>query len=1813
MEGQDIVPALQNGVLMTALHTMGYQKGVIDPKTQIGGDEAYKMAATTFDQYGLGDVVPTVKKGEAVPQILKLQPEVIDKLKADYKTAHPNDTRFDNLSNTDSGAAINLMGRNARQQFIDIVTKGGSTVSPEDIKKETTRITVAENQLFNQTLDPTTRAQKEMKDLLSMGEKLRPQITSAQLRSATSKNDILGKISATIPDVEYPNPNNQTFPTGKGGITGYGLDSTPDEKANVDDFAKNPKKYDGKIYIPKTDSETASIMRLVAQEQIANPKLYPEGATITNPDQVLRAFIRTTDGQFKPVGYIPEERSFDTKTNNLNKTYYERLGRFQKIISAAKSPEDVQRLAAKDKAGVNLTLDQAKEIFDGYRTGKMTNEQLYDALNPENEYEKLDSKLNNSAIWQKMDELGLNYLTVDPYKVWEANGSRPRYNPKNPYLNVGFTDQDWLRSIALKDILPEEKPTTQAPTTATPAPVSEPTTQEMSNAISSLVNKEATPATVSAETKPALSLTINEERELRKQGYTNEQIAWMRNGQNGPMPEKATPGALTVAEIKNMRKQGYPENLIQQAIAKSKELPLAAPVPAPKAPVEAPKAVETTKVSTPVETPVVEDTNVKGETQKEDNILDNYNFEKEKSKPVSPRDIRSELDGVNNATRKVVDKKLSGLDPESQEAKDLIAFRDAFTKNNLTTAANEALTEAGDEIKGADTFIKRISESFTSRGLEDPTEGYKNQQSYKKLFRDSVLDKPSLVFRVSGNGGFKTEYANAKQPRSFVEETLGLPQVYYEENKNLPAKDRPSEQDKQDYLLNSGFVPFYYDNKPGSLLGIKFNSEMAGGKKMTDPGALGDFTTALAKKLGFDIDKDTVNSFAKRLKSLNSQEQVNPIKGETWTHYIIKSDSGINKTVAETTPNWNDVKVNDVVTNKDKVKTDLGEKKSIDGTQYTSPENIARMAEGAGFVHTPDYIKPTHSFIDPETGNLFHQKLEMRAYTPEEKAKFEQALGRELTPSDVVTFEDNVKLGYGRVGEDKGKYWEVQAPSESYRFKYNDPHEPTGSISIGGIMTKIPAEARITEAIGQKYKTYADNLRTLSSEIQNSHGAQDIEQIWKKHTEFYKDQWMDNLYGDLKESAKNGAGLTQLGKTVNTEINKIITETYANGEFLNGDNLHIRPDTGFKTDPKTGEKTYLDSGELMISKKTFTHLYGKDAYKELQGGKEFNVLAFRYPTLKDTSVAKMRVLVGEDHGTKIGDSQVVTNSADTMKFDHDTDGDGLQMFAIGGEKGVPPEMADYFESKQGQGDMIFPNLEKTAKIPLKGGDLYEKLMKYSEQNLKGGEAIGTAAASVRPMRFLASNNYVMKVGPASSNGQGFRTVEHLLNGKVIETTKVPESIRGKSQFPKSAKTGFEVRPTFGDKESYMIGQIGQEAVDSVGTTDLIKRFKDHGGDASTYITEKLFSGAHDAGTKAALRGFVDQLQAPYKLNKATAGDRVAMSTLQPYIDLIKKIKEDGGSLGPVEQIALNLDGLKPIDYFKNDSVTQRAVDAAGVKNVRTTFGDEIQKITNHPSPALSKWKNIWSQIKNSKSGQGKVGEVKNQGSIAWEQFKKNNKLNAADKKEIAIWSATAPEANLAWTNGRLIVRPTFITNDSPEVAKALFSGENMFKKTEAKPDGAGGLLPSFFSGVQNFFNPTLSYTAPTSTISSLNSPKFLKAIGTNETSVVKGNKYTSSQLSGYKNLGKALGKYRVTEGELKSYATRYLGRPVTKQEFLNSPTLQDTYMTKKAEYLSKQGYTPQEIADIHNKGMTNSFPAGSGEYQNPDYVSKFNSVYNTPD
>lgn len=140
---------------------------------------------------------------------------------------------------------------------------------------------------------------------------------------------------------------------------------------------------------------------------------------------------------------------------------------------------------------------------------------------------------------------------------------------------------------------------------------------------------------------------------------------------------------------------------------------------------------------------------------------------------------------------------------------------------------------------------------------------------------------------------------------------------------------------------------------------------------------------------------------------------------------------------------------------------------------------------------------------------------------------------------------------------------------------------------------------------------------------------------------------------------------------------------------------------------------------------------------------------------------------------------------------------------------------------------------------------------------------------------------------------------------------------------------------------------------------------------------------------------------------------------------------------------------------------------------------------------------------------------------------------------------------------------------------------------KTKKPGAKTIIPAGVAvGASTIKGAT---TAPGTKNGSDVEPSVVKKIQTqikHNESEGQSDQYGSSQPSGNKKDGDALGAYRVTESELKTYAPRFLGKSVTKGEFLSNPSLQDSYMKEKISSLLRRGLTSDEVLAVHRDGMS---------------------------
>lgn len=156
---------------------------------------------------------------------------------------------------------------------------------------------------------------------------------------------------------------------------------------------------------------------------------------------------------------------------------------------------------------------------------------------------------------------------------------------------------------------------------------------------------------------------------------------------------------------------------------------------------------------------------------------------------------------------------------------------------------------------------------------------------------------------------------------------------------------------------------------------------------------------------------------------------------------------------------------------------------------------------------------------------------------------------------------------------------------------------------------------------------------------------------------------------------------------------------------------------------------------------------------------------------------------------------------------------------------------------------------------------------------------------------------------------------------------------------------------------------------------------------------------------------------------------------------------------------------------------------------------------------------------------------------------------------------------------------------------------------------------SAYHAIQNM--GPVTYTRTPARSENYDIPKILAALAKNETGgVPEVQRDSFSKPSGSKALGNDLGRFQVTEGELRDNAQKFLGHPVTSQQFVSDPDAQRAYMTRKVASLLDEHVPLAGVFALHSQGMSGSKDLGvvdqkiqdSNAYRN-NYVSRAYQTY----
>lgn len=1034
-----------------------------------------------------------------------------------------------------------------------------------------------------------------------------------------------------------------------------------------------------------------------------------------------------------------------------------------------------------------------------------------------------------------------------------------------------------------------------------------------------------------------------------------------------------------------------------------------------------------------------------------------------------------DAENLNKGAGKTIDNAIKASEPGSEEAFKLGELKKEFSKEGILKTAKEISAKHGPQGDDAakEEFKKTISDKFKAAGLEDPTTDKRISRVLNRMFVQAAYSRPRNIISYKSGEGFVTA-ERAPQLDSYLDdqidayiakhpESKGMDLIYFEnpeikkptkkaseiasseENSSLADMDIDPQKIRNE-MQKKGYVAMGASgNARHTMWGVKFIPEMANGGSINDPAARSAFTEKFLREVvGFKgSSADTV---VKRSKLFNSHNATHPAKGMKLTNYVLNSetlgDLGIvgkegSKFSSNTSP---------------EAKSNMLNKSAYDGKIFMTKEAIQEILEKGGYVGTRARLKPTMAYRTDE--GLVLQKGDVSVLDDYHKKLFEDQIGKKIDKYDVITFEDNIKSGLESAKPSgEGRFKILETPSESWRFAYSHPHESTGTLSFGSILSKFTNADGINGAMMELYGPEVTKFRAFVDEIQRAKDSSDLKSIFKKYEEYGKSEFADNLYGKVKKMVDNGADVMAIGKNIDTMINRIFQDHVVAGKFINADHLTLTPDFRSKLNSATGQREFLGPNEIMLSEKTFKKMYGEEALQKLRNGEDYYALTVRYPVTRKTALSKAKIYIAEDNGIKsLGDEQMIPSLFDTyVRKEGDFDADAFTIFKIGGEKGLPQSLADRVEQvRSTDGDIALDPLTSFKKTPLDAENAESALMDITDKAIQGGQAVARTAAMNRLMPSLVEGKMKVVLHPSSG---GARKADIYFGDNLYKTIDILNS-RGVDTV--------EITPHYNKDDEKLVSQILQASTDSAKSPYLADTLKSANiKKVEDFLAKSLFKNVNNQEEMNAVQAVMFEFQTPYTISNA--GKKIKSSVdlfkqIEDYNKSSEAITSSGGKLGPVQEIMTAFKGQKGFDYGFGDPKTQWRVDEAGVKAVESKFKGEYIQTQDVKSfqEFVNKARTEYTKPENSKNY-----ELKNDilDSINAKYAEMEPSLTPEEKKSIAYWLVTSPDANLQnkseWlaknTRDRtgFVQRLDFIFNDVPDIAREYYSGRAAYVPEES--------------------------------------------------------------------------------------------------------------------------------------------------------------------
>lgn len=914
---------------------------------------------------------------------------------------------------------------------------------------------------------------------------------------------------------------------------------------------------------------------------------------------------------------------------------------------------------------------------------------------------------------------------------------------------------------------------------------------------------------------------------------------------------------------------------------------------------------------------------------------------------ISSADYSNFSGGRNQGVIKVISQKQEIFPQSSTEWKNLEVAKKEFSKEQMLDDL-KIITSAHTDENGYINFEKtfenyrsNLSDRLQRLGVHDPFSNPKSAES-RDLFHwlqmnSKTVKIKSLSLKASHDGKnikYSTVVTEDPNSRSYsrMDEDIerynkkygtDIDILYFDSGNSGEAILRMGAEDGgkfiSDYFKKNGYVVVgAKGNTVDDIFAVKFDKKLVdkvnadpetyinAGEKLTDEGKfIRAFTVDVMGLPPDAIGGADAGGLMKRWKEYNSHEIVNALRNEDgsvpkWTMTVLDADYVIHKLGLESTKGF------------------------LYNGQFFMPKELAENVLKVNGMGRMSWIKPT--FVTNDNGTLRIQKGQIKSMGGEDVVMIRRLLGRDLAPNEILSFNDNVKIGKTEKAQ-----WSYELSATDMRLEWHNPHRQQGGFSFAN-----NSKFRITDQGVEKHvSNYEKRLKTFSefnSEMLQAKTSDDIVAMFDKYEQYGLKE--TNLWDVTRGMMKNGAGIDDIRNVIAKQTKNILNEYVLGGRWVQGDHMRLVAETKSRyIDPVNGkiskEDRFLVSGakdgstesEIAMSRKTWE-----------KNGKPSHVIAYRTPTTRQISMIKAKVVLIDNANLK--DELVMMSHDDVViLLEGDLDGDSIR-FAVLNNDNIPPDLMKTIQSNRAKNSDI--NLRELTPYD-KEFITEESLLRGAMNSITGGQEVGNIASTARVLNDVMDANLSFNV---KQEGKRY-TLEVFGKNGMVETIPL-ESKKDQELF-----TGI-LKPKWGEGDANQteFAQMIQEALDSQKYKDMSERLEEARQNGLFSTSEILISkvfGTSDPVVIRSISNYLKNFQTPYHIESGKFESREDLAdALDSYRTFINKFETLGGKKGVAGTIVDKID-TDTMMGGQNENVALR-LDKTGAKAVKDkAFQDGTRK------------------------------------------------------------------------------------------------------------------------------------------------------------------------------------------------------------------------------------------------------------------------------